>query len=473
MKKLLFSFVLLASAAAMYAQPYAVTFRVDMRGNVPPAGGKVTVSGDFAATATPPAANWTQGVLELTDANSDMVYEGTFQLAAGAIQYKFATTDAAGANANWEGQPNRTVTISAATVLPVHCFGVDGVGNCPVGVADTVNVRVKIDFTRAAAIFGAPHNGVVCIAGNFQKAAGFPNDWTPNSTILTENPVGSHIYESPILRLPEGTYAWKAIYGDDWGYDEAPAGACVAGGNRKLEVPGTRTGQGSASYTEGPYCFGSCSACDPLGAPRPVVFTVNVADEAPGLNYFVNGTFNFPAFQAASDVAMTDAGNGTFTKMFTTMYPGDYQYHYSQNDGTATTNENFSPAGCNYAITGPVGDTRRIVTIPAGTGTYYVDPIMKYNTCVITATETEKANAAYFKVAPNPFSGSARITFTNEANSTFAVTMTDVAGKTVRSMNGLTGNTVTIEQGTLITGVYFVTLTTANGARFTQKLVIQ
>jgi hypothetical protein len=472
MKKLLFSFALLASAAAMYAQPYAVTFRVDMRGHLPAPGGKVTVSGDFAATATPPAPNWTQGLLELTDANSDMVYEGTFQLAGGPIKYKFATTDAMGANANWEGQPDRVATVAAATVLPIHCFGVDGVGNCPVvvGTPDTVNVTIKIDFTRAFGIFGSPFHNIICIAGDLQQAAGFPSNWSPNVTLLQPETPGSKVYTTT-LRLLEGTYAYKAIFGDDWGYDEAPVGACVAGGNRKLVVPGTHTGQGNGTYTEGPFCFGSCAACDPLGAQRPVVFTVDVTDEAPGATYFINGTFNFPAFQAASNVAMASNANNTFSHTLN-MYPGDYQYHFSQNDGTTTTNENFNPAGCPEAIAGPVGDLRRTVTVPAGTGPYYVN-VYKYNTCTMVATEETKRNAAFFQVAPNPFTGTARINFSNESNSTFGVVMTDIAGKTVRTMNNLTGSNVTIEQGTLITGVYFVTLTTANGARFTQKLVIQ
>lgn len=474
MKKLLFSFVALIVATSMYAQPYPVTFRVDMRGNMPAPNRKVTVTGNFGARVVPPVPDWTQGLLELTDANMDMVYEGTFQMAAGAFEYKFATTLMNGDSAQWEGSPNRMGTISAATVLPVSCFGRPGTGNCPLGPPDTVMVTIRMDFTRAFGIYGAPHNNVVCAAGSFQKAAGNPEDWKPNVTLLHPETPGSTIYVSNPLRLPQGLYFWKAIFGDDWGYDEAPSGACIDGGNRQMTVPGTYTGlRNGGSYTEGTACFGSCTSCAPLGTARPVQFRVDVSDRAPGAAYLLNGSFSFPAFTRPTDVSLTDDMNGmTYSHTFASMYPGDYQYIYLENQSAAPASENFSPVGCASAVSGPVGSLRRIVTIPAGTGLYVVD-VFKYNECTLVATEEAKRNGAYFQVSPNPFSGAARISFSNEANSTFNVSMTDVAGKMVRNMSELSGNTVTIEQGNLNAGVYFLTLTTATGARFTQKLVIQ
>ena len=159
-----------------------------------------------------------------------------------------------------------------------------------------------------------------------------------------------------------------------------------------------------------------------------------------------------------------------FTKTVN-IYPGDYVYLFSEYDGSAYTDESFlGGSACTVSVA--LGAKRRPVSIPVGNGPYVVDTY-EFDSCIMVATENEKANAAYFQVAPNPFTGSARVSFSNEANSTFGLTMTDVAGKTVRSMNGLSGNSVVIEQGTLITGVYFVTLTTANGARFTQKLILQ
>ena len=75
---------------------------------------------------------------------------------------------------------------------------------------------------------------VVSVAGNFQKAAGFENDWAPGITVLKDDNC-DFIYEITV-ELPPGAYEYKYINGDAWGEDEAVPTDCATGGNRNCQV---------------------------------------------------------------------------------------------------------------------------------------------------------------------------------------------------------------------------------------------
>ena len=55
----------------------------------------------------------------------------------------------------------------------------------------------------------------VHVAGTFQAAAGFPADWNPATTALTD-PDGDQVYELTV-NVPAGTYRYKFVNGNTWG----------------------------------------------------------------------------------------------------------------------------------------------------------------------------------------------------------------------------------------------------------------
>lgn len=109
-------------------------------------------------------------------------------------------------------------------------------------------------------------NGVR-IAGNFQQAAGFPNNWDPSATQLTQ--VGTSTVYAVTVNLPAGSYEYKFINGNAWGSDESVPAACAVNGNRGVTVSGP---------TVVPVvCFGMCTACPAGPLPKySVTFQVDL-----------------------------------------------------------------------------------------------------------------------------------------------------------------------------------------------------
>ena len=472
MKKSLSLFGLLFTAAAAFAQPFNVTLQVDMKNEDPATlANGVSAAGSFQSKIVGGGTDWTPGAVMLTESPAgSKKYSVTVALTeAGNYAFKFVKGTSWGNNEGISGpcaaagSDNRALVVAGDMTYPLNCY--NSCDACPATV-DTLNVQFQVDITNVEALFGAPFNNTVSVTGSFGTAIvnGTYSNWTPGQIVLAPVSPGSKIYTTPVFRMASGNYAYKFLYGDAWGYDENFTGPCISGGNRSITIAGAN----NSNLTVGPFCYGTCDAtCTPLGTPRPVKFTVDVSDE-PGATYSIGGTMQFKAF-TGNQLNMTDNGDGTFSYT-TSMYPISYQYRYYQNDGVATTDENFSPVNCPTAVSGPVGDTRRTVTIPAGTGLYEVDTY-KYNTCILTAVEDAKKSIAYFTTAPNPFSGATTIAFSNLDNQKFSVVVTDIAGRVLQAQHNLNGNTATVEG--LTAGVYFATLTTENGARYTQKLIAE
>jgi len=139
--------------SSLGSHPYVagnpVTFSVDMSfqttlGNFVPGTDVLDVAGSFNG--------WSGGDM-LTDDDADGIYTGTFNIPAGAIEYKFRI------NSNWdtsEGIDNRTYTVvEGDNVLPTVWYG----NQEPVGTAN-VEVFVQVDMT------------VQLLNGNFNPANG-------------------------------------------------------------------------------------------------------------------------------------------------------------------------------------------------------------------------------------------------------------------------------------------------------------
>ena len=108
----------------------------------------------------------------------------------------------------------------------------------------------------------------ISVAGNFQLAAGFPSNWDPSATAMSDAN-GDSIY-NVTLNIPAGTYEYKFINGTAWGTDETVPGACATAGNRTVVI--------NANTIIPAVCFGTCNVCASSADTVDVTFSVNMRD---------------------------------------------------------------------------------------------------------------------------------------------------------------------------------------------------
>lgn len=218
-----------------YSPPMVlVTLQVDMS-LVNPIADTVSVAGNFQAIAGF-SSDWNPGETVMSPQGND-VYAVTFAVPGGVYEYKFINGTAWGQD---EGVPaqcavnqNREMTVpnNGSITIPLVCFGL--CGPCP-SLIDTVDVTFRVAMHEEAIINGL--EDTVSIAGNFQIPGGFPNNWAPGESPMSDLNQDS-VYELTV-RLPEGFYEYKFINGTAWGQDESVPDSCSIGLNRFMEIFG-------------------------------------------------------------------------------------------------------------------------------------------------------------------------------------------------------------------------------------------
>ncbi len=280
MKRLYFSFLILALACLSGFSQTSVTITVDMSNET------VATEGTFIAGGF---NGWTDGAM--TD-NGDGTWSATLDLTAGdTVQYKFKNGPD-----GWEGFDgfcnaatggNRSYIVpTEADTLSTVCFN-----SCfACGVAGvTFTVDMSNDTVAAEGIF---------IAGGF-------NGWTDGA--MTDNGDGTW---SAVIGITTGdSLEYKFKNGPDT-WEDIQAGDCLAPGfsnNRLVVGP-------EADSSMAVVCFNSCEACP--GGPVDVTFTVDMNNEmVSGDGVRMAGSFN-----GWSDTLMVDNGDGTWS-LTLTMYP--------------------------------------------------------------------------------------------------------------------------------------------------------
>lgn len=187
--------------------------------------------------------------------------------------------------------------------------------------AQPVPLTFKVDMTNEV----ISENGVH-VAGNFQQAAGFGQDWNPGGTQLND-PDADGIYSITVM-VPPGDYLYKFVNGNSWQEKpELPSSECaVSDGNsnfnREISV-------GTLGVSLPPIPFDSCYAT--------LYLAVNMSDESispEGVH--VMGDFQaaagYPADWDSGATPMTDQNaDGTF-EVILSVPPGSYRYVFVNGD---------------------------------------------------------------------------------------------------------------------------------------------
>jgi 1,4-alpha-glucan branching enzyme len=242
-----------------------ITLMVNMMNETVSPNG-VHVAGNFQ--------DWDPATSELTDANSDGIYEITFETDEWAnLSFKFI-------NGNTWGD---------AEVVPSTCGLPDGNGGFnriletggidvnfgPVCFGECIDCEGSIQMVDVTLLVNMNDEVVdangVHVAGSFQS-------WNPATTEMTDTDVDG-IYEFTMQMQAGTTIQFRFINGNDWPFSETVPFACgtddgFGGYNRSIAI-------GTSNFVYGPICFGACVNCEDIVEPTTVdvLFSVNMQNE--------------------------------------------------------------------------------------------------------------------------------------------------------------------------------------------------
>lgn len=203
-------------------------------------------------------------------------------------------------------------------------------------------VTLEVDMEFIAATVGISPDGVH-VAGDFQSEAGFPGDWDPATTALT-NTSGT-IY-SVTLNIPDGNYQYKFVNGNAWGTcDEAQecldvTAPCAAGNdNRALTVAGNMTVR---------FCYDQCTeqcfvSTDNVALSQAIHLQPNPASNSTAIVYDLPATSDLTIRitngigQVIYTNSLLSTQNGQVNVNLANFTSGVYFVHFSDGKNTATT----------------------------------------------------------------------------------------------------------------------------------------
>lgn len=210
------------------------------------------------------------------------------------------------------------------------------------------NVTLRVDMADFIAGGGTIDASGMHVAGSFQGAAGL-NDWTPADSPLTQV-MGTDTWEAT-FSVPDGTYEYKYVLGNDWGFgSENISGSCGPGnGNREMVVAGDATIE---------FCYESCDACGVTAPTINLTLSVDMSNMAAQFgapnNDVVSVAGAFQGWTPGATVLDDSDGDGIYTTTIEVDANATYQYKFLYGDDWGY--DEGIPSACN------VGNNREVTT---------------------------------------------------------------------------------------------------------------
>ncbi|MFZ4544382.1 MAG: T9SS type A sorting domain-containing protein [Saprospiraceae bacterium] len=305
----------------------------------------------------------------------------------------------------------------------------------------------------------------VCVAGNFQKAAGYADDWKPGITKLI-NKTGTSLWELT-LDIPIGNYDYKFINDDAWNNKEEKmtGKACANGDNRKFSVTN------GTAFKVGTFCYNECSIC----VIPAVTFTVDLSKEKSVSKDGVSIAGNFQ--QAAGKGNNWTPGVIFLTQVSGKLYrttlnipTGIYEYKFLNGNAWGTDEAVPNTASC---AAGKDGNRKLVV----GKTDIKLDTVC-FNYCV----SCDKAVGSYdpdfdqaLRIFPNPATEVLNLNYRFESTITLHARLLNLLGQVVYQVEipQINSGTAQIDIKNLPAGTYLLELTDDLHHQTTKKLVIE
>ncbi len=372
MKKL-YTFLVfgLASVAAFAQSKQNVTFKVDMNNYSATSYSAVYVNGSYNG--------WCGTCNPLTDTDQDGVWEGTFEITADSIEYKFTLdgwngqenlTSGTTCTKTTSGFTNRFVKLNGDVTLDKVCWN-----SCDACVKVT---KKTIVFNVNMKQYGKSYSKVY-VSGTF-------NGWSGNANEMTDAD-GDKIY-SDTIELTDDSIEYK-FQVDGWADDEK----LTSGSSCTKTTSGftNRFAKLTGNKVFSNVCWASCSECT-----NDVTFKVDM-NKYKGTSFtgvYVNGNFN--GWCGSCNPLTDDDKDGIWeVKLPLPQDSIEFKYTLDGWNGQESLQEGTS---CTKTTS---GFTNRFLKITSAT----VLDVVCWESCVSCANTKEKANVT-FQVDIRGFGGS-------------------------------------------------------------------
>jgi hypothetical protein len=325
------------------------------------------------------------------------------------------------------------------------------------------DAKTKVTFSVDMANETVSAKGV-CVAGNFQAAAGLGNDWTPGAAKLVNKP-NTTIWELTV-ELPLGKYEYKYINDDSWsnGKEEKNVGCDAGGENRQFELT-TLTDKTLTTY-----CYNKCYVC----SQRAVTFFLDLTKEATVSPSQVSmaGNFQAAAGQGADWTPGVILLKRVAGRLYTTTLgipAGTYEYKFI--NGIAWGKDEKVTGAC--AAAGADGNRKLVV----GSVDMKLDTVcFKYCvTCAkVVSTNDPKFDAA-MKLYPNPSQDIVNLDYEFPATVSLKVNVMNLLGQSVyvADMPEVSAGTAILDVHNLANGTYMMQITDENNRQTVKRFVIE
>jgi hypothetical protein len=300
----------------------------------------------------------------------------------------------------------------------------------------------------------------VHLMSDFQGYLGLPlGDWQPNTLTLTQE--GTSTIYSTIVDLPAfAKYEFKFVNGDQsYEAEFVPYESRVEPfgfiDNRWIYLDSLKN---DTTFVGAVIFSGNAPAGKSL-----MRFMVDMSNEpsvsAQGVH--VGGTFQSSAWNTKNNILYSFGSN--IYEVIAYAVNGNYEFKYY--NGNTSGNAETVVGTC---VNGSGNRTHNLTKDS-------IFPTVCYKACVSCslAGVNELANQIEgVKLYPNPANERSVLEFENK-NINYDVTVTDISGRTLRSYKSVNGESIRIDKNDLNAGIYFVTVSTANNARSSSKLIIE
>ncbi len=379
------------------------------------------------------------------------VYQTMAFADSGEVKWKFINGDSwdnaesVPAECKVDNDGNRGVTLGTNPETYMACYSKCGV--CV--VVPKFNITFNVDVESICGVDSVDVAGGLLDgswgAGNKMTQVTGTNKWTGSQMAIDSGSTVQFKYRF----YKGGVQTWEQI--------------ATSSGNRELKL--------TSDTILDANCFGSFTACSPRPDPQTITFKTDLSNEVPKGDVFLVVDY-LGGKNAAIKMDPVPGNPAQFQTTVSNVCNGTIIFYFTNGSATVDGNEETFPNAEDRGCTKPngVGGYQREFVRTSGNPQTlaYI-----FNSCQTITTSVKENNllATNMKVYPNPSNSFTVVEFNDNATS-HTVTVMDITGRVIRTINNYEYNALRISTEELNAGTYFIQAINNNNQKATIKLMV-